>query len=64
MIQLRRPIGSVPVHGTPRHLHRHAVFALSLGVATVMAAENGEVLELSSGGIRVGVVVEVGKIAT
>jgi ribonuclease J len=64
MIELLRPSVFVPVHGTLHHLHRHAEFARSLGVPTVMAAENGEVLELSSGGIRVGDVVEVGKIAT
>jgi ribonuclease J len=48
MIEMVRPRAFVPVHGTLHHLIRHAEAARSAGVAEVLVAENGEVVELTS----------------
>jgi ribonuclease J len=43
MIELVRPRGFVPVHGTLHHLSRHASLARELGVPEVCVLENGDV---------------------
>lgn len=64
MIELLRPQCFIPIHGTLHHLNRHAEFARSLGIAQVLLAENGDVIELGSRGVRKMGVTEVGKVAT
>lgn len=44
MIELLRPRSFVPVHGTLRHLRRHAELARELGIRDVMVIENGSAL--------------------
>ncbi len=46
MIELTRPRAFLPLHGTLHHLMRHAELAREEGVAEVLVAENGEVVEL------------------
>ena len=43
MIELVRPRGFVPVHGTVPHLYRHAELAREMGVDEVVVLENGEI---------------------
>ncbi|MCC6648659.1 MAG: ribonuclease J [Polyangiaceae bacterium] len=43
MIELVRPRGFVPVHGTVPHLYGHAALARDLGVEEVLVLENGEI---------------------
>ncbi len=64
MIEMLHPRAFIPVHGTLHHLKRHADFARSLGVPDVLVAEDGDVVEFRSSGLRKTDVVEVGKIAT
>lgn len=64
MIEMINPRSFCPVHGTLHHLKRHADFARSLGVPDVIVAEDGDVVELGSTGLRKIDVVEVGKVAT
>ncbi|MDW8249597.1 MAG: ribonuclease J [Myxococcales bacterium] len=47
MIDLVRPRGFLPIHGTLLHLHRHAELARSRGVPEVTVLENGQVGELT-----------------
>ncbi|HEY6876427.1 MAG TPA: ribonuclease J, partial [Polyangiales bacterium] len=53
MLDLVRPDAFVPVHGTLHHLHRHAELARETGVRQTAIAQNGDVLELGSDGVRV-----------
>ena len=46
MIDLVRPEGFVPLHGTLHHLTRHAELARGLGVESALVVENGEVAVL------------------
>jgi ribonuclease J len=52
--QLVRPRSFVPIHGEYRHLIHHADLAISMGVPSknVWICEDGDVLELSSAGVR------------
>lgn len=52
MMELVRPRGFVPVHGTLHHLHRHADLARSQGISDVMIAENGDVIAVDDGPLR------------
>jgi ribonuclease J len=47
MIDLVRPTGFVPVHGTLHHLHRHAELAREQGVTDTLVLENGEIGEVA-----------------
>ena len=47
MLDLTRPRAFMPVHGTLHHLMRHAGLAREAGVAEVLVAENGDVVEVS-----------------
>jgi len=51
MLELVRPRCFVPVHGTLRHLMRHAELARACGVPQVLVVEDGAVLRLDAGGI-------------
>jgi ribonuclease J len=52
MMELVRPRGFVPVHGTLHHLHRHADLARSQGISDVVVAENGDVIAVDDGPLR------------
>jgi len=65
MIELTRPRSFVPIHGTYRHLVRHAELARDAGVSDVLVAENGEVVELEHAkALGKGRRVAVGRVAT
>jgi ribonuclease J len=64
MIELVRPRGFVPVHGTLHHLKRHADFARELGVPEVLLAEDGDVVTVGADGLRKTDFTMVGKVAT
>ena len=53
VIALARPAHFVPIHGEYRHLARHAAHAAAEGVAGRDVIVDGQVLELSDGGVRV-----------
>jgi ribonuclease J len=65
MIDLTRPQSFLPVHGALHHLTRHAALARELGVADVLVAENGHVVEIGAAKpiARAGRVL-VGRVAT
>ncbi|WP_437486017.1 ribonuclease J [Sorangium sp. So ce1014] len=46
MIDLTQPRSFLPVHGALHHLTRHAALARERGVAEVLVAENGHVVEI------------------
>ncbi len=48
-----RPKIAIPVHGEPRHLKRHARFALELGVPEALAPQNGDIIRLAPGPVAV-----------
>jgi ribonuclease J len=52
MMELVRPRGFVPVHGTLHHLHRHADLARSQGISDVLVAENGDVIAVDEDPLR------------
>lgn len=49
MLELVRPRGFVPVHGTRHHLERHAELARDVGVQQVEVIENGETVIFGDG---------------
>jgi ribonuclease J len=53
LFSVARPEYFIPVHGEYRHLTHHARLAMGMGVAesNVLLAEDGDVVELSEGGI-------------
>jgi ribonuclease J len=64
MIELVRPRGFIPVHGTRHHLERHAELARQTGVGEVLVIENGEVAEVSDTGLSPEGKVAAGRVAT
>ncbi len=48
MYQLVRPQIAVPVHGEPRHIREHAIFARNLQVPATIEPFNGSVINLTS----------------
>jgi len=56
MIQLTRPRYVYPVHGEYRNLveHRHLAIAAGIPADRVIIAENGQILEVDNGGVRLG----------
>lgn len=64
LIDAVQPRHFVPIHGEYRMLLAHARTALSMGLAAseVFVVENGEVLELASGRMRLGEPVPVGRV--
>ncbi|MBF0195398.1 MAG: ribonuclease J [Magnetococcales bacterium] len=55
MLALTRPQFFVPIHGEPRHLHRHKRLAIKMGVAkeNTLVAENGDRIVLDGQTIEV-----------
>ena len=53
LMQLVRPRAFVPIHGELRHLTRHAAHAAAEGIPDRPLVTDGEVVELSDGGVRV-----------
>ena len=65
MIEMTQPRSFIPIHGTYHHLVRHAELARDAGVADVLVAENGEVVEVDRDKkLGKGRRVAVGKVAT
>jgi ribonuclease J len=62
MIELVQPRSFVPLHGTLRHLQRHAALASELGVPEVCVLENGDVGEIDPGGLRKAERVQTGRV--
>ena len=62
MLSIVGPKAFMPVHGEATHLRAHARLAEATGVdpANIFVLENGESLELSTKGIRMGDPVESG----
>lgn len=56
MLNLVRPKNFLPMHGELRQLKRHAYLAEQLGIAkeNIFIVENGQVIELQDGKIRLG----------
>jgi ribonuclease J len=54
LLSLTRPEWFLPVHGEFRHLNAHAQLARSMGLAEqhVLVAEDGDVIELTDGGVE------------
>lgn len=63
MIELIEPEHFVPLHGTLRHMSRHAELARTLGVPNVSVVENGTPLLLDRQGIQQEQSVAHGKVA-
>jgi ribonuclease J len=64
MINLTRPRFLIPVHGEYRHLVLHARLAQEIGIPAdrTLVAENGQVIELETGSIRVRDRVPTGRV--
>lgn len=56
MLNLVKPKYLLPVHGELRHLHQHAKLAQRAGMSedNIFVVENGRVLEIDRGGVRLG----------
>src|SRR5258705_12076184 len=56
LFNLVQPKHFVPIHGELRQLKRHAKLAIEMGIAeeNVMVVENGQIVELSGGKIKLG----------
>ena len=56
LFNLVKPRHFIPIHGELRHLKRHAKLAVEVGVPeeNVMVIENGQIVELSGGRMRLG----------
>jgi len=50
MLAWTKPRAVIPVHGEARHLHAHAAFAKSEGIAHTVIPKNGDVIEISADG--------------
>jgi ribonuclease J len=62
MYGLVRPRVSIPVHGELRHLKEHAELARSCRVPEAIVAENGDVVRLVPGPVRIDGSVPVGRL--
>ncbi len=56
LMNLVRPKNFIPIHGELRQLKRHAVLAQQVGIPqeNIVVVENGHVVELSEGALRLG----------
>jgi ribonuclease J len=64
MLELVRPRGFIPVHGTRHHLERHAELAKQTGANEVLVIENGDVAHVSDTGLSRAGKVGTGRVAT
>jgi len=64
MLELVRPRGFIPLHGTRHHLERHADLAREHAVPEILVLENGDVGELRERGLAITGRVDVGRVAT
>jgi len=62
MLRLVRPRSFMPVHGNFHYLTQHAQLARECGIEDVLVAENGDVVELTSSGLRRGDRFPTGKV--
>jgi ribonuclease J len=64
MLALTRPQFFVPIHGEPRHLHRHRRLAVKMGVAKEksLVAENGNRVVLDGDSIKIVDQVQSGRV--
>ena len=62
MYELVRPRVSIPVHGELRHLKEHAELARCCRVPEAIVAENGDVVRLAPGPVRIDGSVPVGRL--
>jgi ribonuclease J len=60
---LVRPEVAVPVHGEARHLSRHSELASELGIKEAPVIENGDVLRLAPGPVKVVDHIATGRLA-
>jgi len=62
MLNLTKPKYFIPIHGETRHLHAHADLAFAVGVKedNIFVMENGDVLELTDKGAKLGARVQSG----
>ena len=63
MIELTRPDGFLPVHGSYHHLRRHAELAHEAGVGEHLVVENGAIVEVDRAAMRVVGHAPVGRIS-
>ena len=56
LFNLVKPTHFIPIHGELRHLKRHAQLAVEVGLpeGNVIVVENGQIVELSGGKMRLG----------
>ncbi|MET0591994.1 MAG: ribonuclease J [Polyangiaceae bacterium] len=64
MLELVKPRGFIPVHGTRHHLERHAELARETGVREVLVIENGDVARIEESGVAQRGKVSVGRVPT
>jgi ribonuclease J len=64
MIELIRPRGFIPLHGTRHHLERHAELAREHAVSEILVLENGDVGLVRERGLSIAGRVGVGRVAT
>jgi ribonuclease J len=62
MLDLVRPRGFIPLHGTLHHLVRHAALAREAGVEDVCVLENGDVCEVGAEALAKGERVRAGRV--
>jgi len=64
MLNITKPRYFVPIHGEYRHLVKHSQLAQRIGIPgeNIILAEDGDVVELDSGGARIVERVPVGKV--
>ncbi len=64
MLSIIKPKYFIPVHGEQKHLVKHANLAKSVGVGdkNIIIAANGNVVEMSSKGIKVAETVQAGRV--
>ncbi len=62
LINMAQPKYFMPIHGEYRHLHFHAELARDMGMSSkrIITASNGDVIELSGGGVRIVDRIDVG----
>ena len=64
IMSLVKPRYFIPVHGEQKHLQKHRILAESMGIdgKNIIIADNGILVEMTEGGIRVAGTVPAGKV--